>query len=271
MKSKITNTVLVIIFVGGLSLLLYPTISDYWNSFHQSKAITAYSEKISTMDTKEYEDVMNKALEYNARLRASGKKFTMTEEEVEEYNRLLDVSGVGVMAYIEIPKIDCSLPIYHGTSDSVLQVAIGHLPWSSLPTGGEGNHIVVSGHRGLPSAKLFTDLDKMEVSDIFVIRVLNEVLTYEVDNILIVEPHEVDSLVLEEGKDLCTLITCTPYGINSHRMLVRGHRIDNRPEARIVKVASEALLIEPIVVAPIVAIPILFILLIGFLLYLRKR
>ncbi len=271
MKSKITNGILLIMFIGGISLLLYPTLSDYWNSFHQSKAIAAYAEEIAVMDKTEYIKLLQNAMDYNNKLKEKTVKYAMSEEEKEEYNSLLNVSGTGVMGYIEISKIDCSLPIYHGTSEGVLQVAIGHLPWTSLPTGGVGNHIVVSGHRGLPSAKLFTDLDKMEVGDIFIIRVLNEVFTYEVDTIHIVEPHEVDSLVFEKEKDLCTLVTCTPYGVNSHRLLVTGHRVENTAEAKNIRVAADALQIEPIVVAPMVAIPILLLLLGALLIYTRKR
>ncbi len=271
MKNKITNTILILIFIGGISLLLYPTISDYWNSFHQSQAISEYSEKIAVMDDKEYDKILQDAKDYNKRLRENNNQYAITDQQAEEYNGLLDVSGLGVMAYIEIPKIDCTLPIYHGVDDAVLQVAIGHLPWTSLPTGGAGNHIVVSGHRGLPSAKLLTDLDKMDVDDIFIIRVLNEVLTYEVESILIVEPQEIDSLVLVPEQDLCTLVTCTPYGVNSHRLLVTGHRIENRPEHRDIRVAADAVQIEPLVVAPMVAIPIILLLLGGLFIYNKKK
>ena len=173
------------------------------------------------------------------------------------------------MGYIELPSIDCSLPIYHGTEESVLQIAIGHLEWSSLPVGGESTHCVLSGHRGLPSAKLFTNLDKLQEGDVFLLRVLDEVLTYEVDQILIVEPQEIAALQITEGEDLCTLVTCTPYGINTHRLLVRGHRIENAPEARLVRVTADAVQIEPLLVAPIVALPMLLLLLI--LLLLPKR
>ena len=167
------------------------------------------------------------------------------------------------MGYIEIPTIKLSLPIYHGTEDSVLQIAVGHLDWTSLPAGGESTHCVLSGHRGLPSAKLFTNLDQLVEGDTFVIRVLDEVLTYEVDRILIVEPDDVSALQIEPGKDLCTLVTCTPYGINSHRLLVRGHRVENQSEA--IRVTSDAIQIEPLLVAPAVALPILLILLIVLL------
>jgi len=166
------------------------------------------------------------------------------------------------MGYVQIPSIDVMLPIYHGTSEGVLQVAVGHLEWSSLPVGGAGSHCVVSGHRGLPSAKLFTDLDKVVEGDVFMLQILDETLTYEVDQIRIVEPHEMEDLMINAGEDLCTLVTCTPYGINSHRMLVRGHRIENLKEARVVRVTADAVQIEPIIVAPFVAAPMLLILLI---------
>ncbi|MGN1003486.1 MAG: class C sortase, partial [Oscillospiraceae bacterium] len=166
---------------------------------------------------------------------------------------------------IEIPEIKCSLPIYHGTDESVLQIAVGHIDWTSLPAGGESTHCVLSGHRGLPSAKLFTNLDQLVEGDIFMLRILDETLTYEVDQILIVEPNDVDALQIVEGEDLCTLVTCTPYGINTHRLLVRGHRIENQEEAKTVRVTADALQIEPLIVAPIVAIPMLLVLLIWLL------
>ena len=176
------------------------------------------------------------------------------------------MSGNGIIGYIEIPSIGCSLPIYHGTDEAVLQIAVGHIAGTSLPVGGQGTHCALSGHRGLPSAKLFTDLDKMVDGDIFVLRVLDETLTYAVDRILIVEPYEMDALEIEAGKDYCTLVTCTPYGINTHRLLVRGHRIENIAQAKIVRVTADAVQIEPLIVAPIVAIPLLLLLLILLLL-----
>jgi sortase A len=190
----------------------------------------------------------------------------MSEEEEEEYNSQLDISGTGIMAYIEIPKINCSLPIYHGTDEATLQIAIGHIPGSSLPVGGESTHCVISGHRGLPSAKLFTNLDQMEVGDTFMIHVLNETLTYEVDQILTVLPNELQELQIQEGEDLCTLVTCTPYGVNTHRLLVRGHRIPNEET----DVNGDATQIDPLWVAPLIAAVILAILLIWLLVKYRK-
>ena len=175
------------------------------------------------------------------------------------------------MGYIEIPGINCSLPIYHGTDESVLQIAVGHISWSSLPTGGESTHCVLSGHRGLPSAKLFTNLDKLTEGSVFMLRVLDEVLTYEVDRILVVLPDEVDALQIVEGEDLCTLVTCTPYGINSHRLLVRGHRIENIEAARTARVTADAIQVEPLIVAPAVAVPFLLLLVILLLVKPRKK
>lgn len=194
----------------------------------------------------------------------------LSDEQKVEYEALLNVADNGVIGYIEIPTIDCALPIYHGTEDVVLQIAIGHLEWSSLPVGGENTHTVLSGHRGLPNAELFTDLDKLVEGDIFMLSVLDEVLTYEVDQILIVEPDELDALKIEEGQDYCTLMTCTPYGINSHRLLVRGHRIDNIDDASL-RVTADARQIEPVIVAPLIAVPMLLILLIWLLVRYRKK
>ena len=258
-KGNFTTVILVLILLAGLSLLLYPSFSDYWNSFHQTRAIASYAEEVANLEEDQYEELWEAAKSYNASLLDRENSYVLTEEQKEEYEKLLDVSGLGVMGYIEIPSIKCSLPIYHGTEDSVLQIAIGHLEWSSLPVGGESSHCVLSGHRGLPSAKLFTNLDQLTEGDIFLLRVLDEVLTYEVDQILIVLPQEIGALQIVEGKDYCTLVTCTPYGVNTHRLLVRGHRIETQKEARVVRVTSDAMQIDPVLVAPIVAIPILLV------------
>ena len=259
MKNKLINIFLILALVAGLSLLLYPTISDYWNSLHASQAVASYDQAVKSMDEDKYDELLQRAGQYNRDLFLRGTLFALTDEEREDYNSQLDIDGSGVMGYIEIPTIKVSLPIYHGTSDDVLQVAVGHLEWSSLPVGGESTHCVLSGHRGLPSAKLFTNLDQLTEGDLFVIRTLDEVLTYEVDRILIVLPSELQALAAEEGKDLCTLVTCTPYGVNSHRMLVRGHRVDNQSEA--VRLTADAIRIDPLLVAPIAAIPLLLALL----------
>ena len=271
MKKHLSTIFLFLIFFLGLSLLLYPTFSDWWNSMHQSRAISTYSEAVATMDNEKYDEIWSAAWEYNRSLIDRPNDYLLSEEQKVQYEALLDIGQNGIMGYIEIPKIDVTLPVYHGTEESVLQVAIGHLEWTSLPVGGESSHCVVSGHRGLPSAKLFTDLDKMEVGDTFLLRVLDEVLTYEVDQILIVEPQETKALMIEEGKDLCTLVTCTPYGINTHRMLVRGHRVENAKVATVRRITADAVQIEPVIVAPFVAAPMLLLLLIALLIPKPKK
>lgn len=271
MKNRKSTIVLSLVFLIGLSLLLYPTASDWWNSFHQSHAIASYAEAVAEMDDVSYEQAWAQAQAYNETLRSNNRRYQPTGEETEQYENLLNISGNGIMGYIEIPAIGVSLPIYHGTEDTVLQIAIGHIEGSSLPVGGPGTHCVVSGHRGLPSAKLFTDLDKLTEGDTFMLRVLDEVLTYEVDQIHIVEPHEVSLLEIEEGRDLCTLVTCTPYGVNSHRLLVRGHRIENQESASSIRVTADAMQIEPVLVAPAVAAPMLLVLFIWLLVSSPKK
>lgn len=266
-----TTVFLVLLLLAGVSLLLYPSLSDYWNSMHQTRAIASYAETVSQLDTAQYDEMWKAAQDYNRSLAQRETAFALTDEQKAAYESLLDVSGLGVMGYIEIPGIDCSLPIYHGTEESVLQVAVGHLEWSSLPVGGEGTHCVLSGHRGLPSAKLFTNLDKLAVGDTFLLRVLDEVLTYEVDQILIVEPEQVDALGIVPGEDYCTLVTCTPYGINTHRLLVRGHRVENTPEAARMHVTADATQFDPLLVAPVLAIPVLLLLLMILLVPKRRR
>lgn len=269
MKRKLSTMLLILVFFAGLSLLLYPSLSDYWNSFHASQAVATYSEEVRNLNADKYDRLIGEAREYNAALPGRYKDFFLSESDRSTYNALLDVNGTGVMGYIEIPTIQISLPIYHGTEDEVLQIAVGHLDWSSLPVGGEGTHCVLSGHRGLPSAKLFTNLDKLVAGDKFVIRVLDEVMTYEVDQILIVEPNDLSALAIEKGKDLCTLVTCTPYGVNSHRLLVRGHRVENESEE--IRVTSDAMEIDPLIVAPAVALPMLLALLFILLVSGKKK
>ena len=269
MKKKTANIILILMFLAGLSLLLYPTVSDYWNSMHASQAVANYAEKVKDLSREQYDKMLQEAKAYNKTLAQSGGGYTLSKRQEAAYESILDVTGTGIMGYIEIPTIHISLPIYHGIEDSVLQIAVGHLEWSSLPVGGKSTHCVFSGHRGLPSAKLFTNLDQLVEGDTFVIRVLDEVLTYEVDQILIVEPSDVSALTIEEGKDLCTLVTCTPYGINSHRLLVRGHRVANQTEG--IRVTSDAIQIDPLLVAPVVALPMLLALLIVLLVSGKKR
>ncbi len=265
MKKHGTTIILLLVLIIGLSLLLYPTLADWWNSMHQSRAVASYVEQVANIDEEEYAHLWEDAWNYNRSLMGRSNNYLLSEEQQATYNQLLDIGGLGIMGYVEVPSIGVTLPIYHGTDESVLQIALGHLEWTSLPVGGESSHCVISGHRGLPSAKLFTDLDKLTIGDVFMFRVLDEILTYEVDQILIVEPHETDALQIEKGKDLCTLITCTPYGVNSHRLLVRGHRVENQEEAVAVRVTADATQIEPAIVAPVFAIPMLLVLLIVIL------
>lgn len=271
MKNNRSTILLILILLIGLSLMLYPSFADWWNSFHSSRSIARYVEQVANIDDAQYEELWDAAWDYNQSLLHRPNDFLLSDEQQEIYKSLLDFGGNGIMGYIEIPMIDVMLPIYHGTKESVLQIAVGHLDWTSLPVGGAGSHCVVSGHRGLPSARLFTDLDKLKVGDVFMLHVLNEILTYEIDQILIVEPQDTDPLLIEPGKDLCTMITCTPYGINSHRMLVRGHRIESQEEAKVIRITADAVRIEPLMVAPFVAVPILLVLLIILLLPKQKK
>lgn len=260
MKKHGMTILLILILIIGLSLLLYPTVSDYWNSRVQSQVIVDYNQQLSDMNEDKYEEFWQEALTYNASLLSRTNPYILTEEQAAQYEVLLDVAGTGVMAFVSIPNLDIELPVYHSTREEVLQVAIGHIEWSSLPVGGESSHCVISGHRGLPSAKLFTDIDEMKLGDVFMLHTMGETLTYQVDQILIVEPHETQALMVEEGKDYCTLVTCTPYGVNTHRLLVRGTRVETPEEIRQVYVTADAVRIEPTVVAPVVAAPMLLVL-----------
>ena len=270
-KNRITTLLLALVFLAGLSLLLYPTVSDYWNSFHASRAVAAYAQEVADLNGAEYDALLEAARDYNVRVPERSNTFALTEAEQAEYQSLLNMDGTGIMGYIEIPNIKLSLPIYHGTEESVLQIAVGHLDWSALPVGGEGTHCVLSGHRGLPSAKLFTNLDQLEEGDTFTLRVLDEVLCYEVDQIRVVEPQDTAALLPEPGQDLCTLVTCTPYGVNTHRLLVRGHRIENPDSADAIRVTSDAMQIEPILVAPAVGVPLALLAVAALLLSDRRR
>ena len=263
MKRHMITIVLIVAFLGGLGLLLYPTVSDWWNSHHQSRAVSTYMEAVAQIDDNRYDQIWNEAHAYNAELARKEMDFKLNDEQLEAYNSLLNITGNGIMGYVDIPAINVTLPIYHGTDESVLQIAIGHIAGTSLPVGGESTHCVISGHRGLPSAKLFTDIDKLVVGDLFTLNVLDEVLTYEVDQIRIVLPHEVDDLRIEAGKDYCTMVTCTPYGINTHRLLVRGHRIETKADAREVRVTADALQVDEKMVALFIAAPLLFLIGIG--------
>ena len=270
-KNRITTLLLALVFLAGLSLLLYPTVSDYWNSFHASRAVAAYAQEVADLNGAEYDALLEAARDYNVRVPERSNTFALTEAEQAEYQSLLNMDGTGIMGYIEIPNIKLSLPIYHGTEESVLQIAVGHLDWSALPVGGEGTHCVLSGHRGLPSAKLFTNLDQLREGDTFTLRALDEVLCYEVDQIRVVEPQDTAALLPEPGQDLCTLVTCTPYGVNTHRLLVRGHRIETPDSADAIRVTSDAMQIEPILVAPAVGVPLALLAVAALLLSDRRR
>ncbi len=260
-KNGLFSLILILTLLTGLSLLLYPTISDWWNSFHQSRAIASYVETVEELDDDAYAQLWEDAQAYNEALAQDNSRFQPSEEESVRYNELLNLSGTGIMGYVEIPSIDVALPIYHGTDEAVLQVAVGHIEGSSLPVGGPGTHTVLSGHRGLPSATLFTDLDQLDMGDVFLLHVLGETLTYQVDQIRIVEPDNVSLLALEEGEDLCTLVTCTPYGVNSHRLLVRGYRVENLEEEQVWQISGEAGRVDFRLVALALALPILLLLL----------
>ena len=264
--SRLGNAVLILIFLAGVGLLVYPTFSDWWNDLHQSRAIAGYVEKVSDMSDEKNRAMWEAAQAYNKKLLAkSGDRFALTYEEKEAYNKVLDVTGTGIMGYVNIPKIAVSLPIYHGTDPAVLEIAVGHIEGSSLPVGGKGTHCVISGHRGLPSAKLFTDIDRLKEGDTFQLQVLNRTLTYEVDQIRIVLPDQLEDLAIDPDKDYCTLVTCTPYGVNTHRLLVRGHRI--REEQTDLMVSADAVRIEPRYAVPFIAIPLLVLVALWILLF----
>lgn len=271
--NSMTTLFLVLMLFAGLSLLLYPTVSNYWNSLHQSRAIAAYVEQVAQIDNETFDQLRGQARAYNRTLVEKAYRYDMTRQEREEYLGLLNVSGNGIIGYIEIPDIHCELPIYHGTDADALQIGVGHIEGSSLPVGGESTHCAISGHRGLPSAKLFSDLDKLKVGDRFSLRVLDDTLTYEVDQIHTVLPGEMDELEIVEGEDYCTLVTCTPYGVNTHRLLVRGHRVENSTDKEPARVATDETRTEPLgkisILLPVLLLAIL--LLLVFLLPKRKK
>lgn len=270
-KNRITAILLVAVLLAGLSLLLYPLVSNYWNSIHQSQAIAAYMDDVAEVDDTTYDALWEEAQDYNVSLLDDENRFFPDEEERQQYEQLLSISDDGIIGYIEIPSIDVTLPIYHGTSEEILQVAIGHIEGSSLPIGGPSTHCVISGHRGLPSSRLFTDIDQLSEGDIFTLLVLDEILTYEVDQIRIVEPDDISLLKIEEGEDLCTLVTCTPYGVNSHRLLVRGHRVNNQEAASLLRITADAMMIDSRFAAPILAVPILLVIVLFMVLRPLKR
>lgn len=259
LKKRLSSLVMPFLFLLGVGLLAYPSVSDYWNSFHQSRAIMSYSESVADMTEQEYKEILDSAHRYNE---THEMNWNVNASDKIAYNKELNFNNDGTMGYIEIPKIDVKLSIFHGTDESVLETSIGHLEGTSLPVGGLGTHSVLSGHRGLPSARLFSDLDKLKEKDIFTIHVLNETFTYEVDQIRVVEPTDLSTLITDPNQDYVTLVTCTPYGVNTHRLLVRGHRVENADGDA--DVISDAVQIKPIFIAPFIAIPI-FILLIAYI------
>lgn len=270
MFRKISTIVMLSLFFIGLSALLYPAISSYWNSKTQSRAVENYENMLEDLGDIDYEALFNAADEYNNSLRALESQFNQYKTLDMQYQSALNLGGDGMMGYISIDTIGVTLPIYHGTSNSILTKAAGHVEGSSLPVGGESTHSVISAHRGLPNAKLFTELDKLQIGDRFEITVFDRVLLYEVDNIAVVKPENANDIRIEEGKDYCTLLTCTPYGINSHRLLVRGKRIDAlTPKTTYVR--AEAYRIDTLIVTPIISLPILLILIIYVILQPVKK
>lgn len=265
-KNHITKILLFLMFAVGLSLLLYPTFADWWNSFHASRVVDSYQETVANLSNDEYQQMLDEAADFNNRLLQSVDRFNDPMLKDGTYERILNVDDRNMIGSIEIPSLNIKLPIYHGTSDAVLGNSIGHLEGTTFPIGGKGTHAALSGHRGLPSAKLFTDLDQMEEGDYFMIHVLDNTYTYEVDHIAIVEPEDLSLLQADPEQDYVTLITCTPYGINTHRLLVRGHRVDNLP-GDYINTRNEAIILNRNVVAIVIAsfiLIILFILLIIF-------
>lgn len=269
MKLSKSTIALLLALLAGLSLLLYPAVSDWWNSFHQSRAIAGYVSATSNMDEADYADMLAQARSYNADLLGFANRYYPTDYEHQRYIDTLNVTPDGIMCYVEIPSIRLSLPVYHGVDDAVLQVAIGHIEGTSLPVGGPSTHCVISGHRGLPSAELFSNIDQLREGDTFMLQVLGDTLTYEVDQIRIVLPDELDDIDIVENQDLCTLVTCTPYGVNTHRLLVRGHRVANDPDDP--RVVADARQIDPAYVAPFVAAPIIAAMIIAVVVHDRRR
>lgn len=269
MKLSKSTIALLAALAVGLCLMLYPSVSDWWNSFNQSHAIAGYETAAASMGEDEAEEMLARARAYNEDLLGFANRYNPTEREHQRYLDTLNVTEGGIMCYVEIPSIRVSLPVYHGVDSSVLQVAIGHIEGTSLPVGGPSTHAVISGHRGLPSAELFSNIDQLREGDTFMLQTLGETLTYEVDQIRIVEPDELDNIEIVDGQDLCTLVTCTPYGVNTHRLLVRGHRVANDPDDP--RVVADARQIDPAYVAPFVAAPIIAAMIIAVVVHDRRR
>ncbi len=267
-KNKVTF-ILIIIALAGFSLIAYPSFANWWNTSRSSRAVSSYAESVAEMSPQEIDRIIESALEYNERLASSGMLWTMNEAQREDYMSQLDITGTGMMGYIDIMKIRVTLPVYHTVEENVLQNAAGHIPGTSLPVGGPSSHCGISSHRGLPSARLFTDLDKLVEGDTFTLTVFDRIYKYEVDQIRVVEPNDVSDLYIEPGMDYCTLVTCTPYGINTQRLLIRGHRVENDPD--VISVVADALLLEPVYTAPFIAIPLIAILLVVLMIVTRRQ
>ncbi len=266
-KSKVGILLVLMLFIG-ICVLIYPTVSQYWNTKTQSRAVENYKDVLASLKKEDYTAFFEDAHQYNRDLNALG--FPLLDyDELDNYEEILNVSGNGVMGFITIEKIGVELPIYHSVRSEILNIAVGHLEGTSLPVGGESTHCVLSAHRGLPHAKLFTDLDKMELGDTFTITVLDQTVTYQVDQIKVVKPDVLEDIYVVDGQDSCTLLTCTPYGINSHRLLVRGTRVENAKP--VLQVTSNAYMIDSLVATPIVAAPILLILLIYLMVKYRDK
>ena len=282
-KHRVSNLILVLILLTGVGIAGYPAFSDYWNSMHQTRAIAGYAERVAELTNDEYASVWEAALDYNRRLASNPNPWAMSDEDIDDYERQLNVDGTGNMGFISIPRIDVNLPVYHGTSEAVLQTSIGHIDGPSLPAGSVhpdeddyekveyASHSVLSGHRGLPSAKLFSDLDALEVGDVFYLTILDQTLTYQVDKVTVILPEDSSELALFPGKDYCTLMTCTPYGINTHRLLVRGVRVENEKELVDVRVTADALKVEPLYVVPFIAGPVLLLMILWVVLFAGKK
>ncbi len=269
-RFDVITLILVLILLAGIIMIVYPAISNYWTNRKASEAVATYVKSVEGLNDDAYEQMLADAQAYNEALAAKANQWELTEEDNVLYELLLDPGGIGVMGTLEIPAINVSLPIYHGVSDSVLRAGVGHLEGTSLPVGGTGTHAVLSGHRGLTSARLFTDLDKLVEGDLFYIQILDETLVYEVDQILIVEPEDTSALAIDPEQDYVTLMTCTPYGINTHRLLVRGHRIDP-DEDGVVIATGEASVVNKILVAPFIAVPVLLVIVIIIIVRTRRR
>lgn len=267
LKKNLPNIILAIFFIIGLCIFLYPSVSDLVNEWAQDREVSQYESKVSELSYDIYEKMIFEAQEYNKSL--VGKNLLSNNENIENtnYKKILSIENTGVIGYLKIPKINVKLPIYHGTDASILQIGVGHLEGSSFPVPGETVHTVLSGHTGLPSSKLLTDLVELEVGDTFSIVILNQIYTYEVDQILVVEPDQTDALELIDGKQYATILTCTPYGVNSHRLLVRGFLRDNIVN---VDVSSEAVIIDSNIIVPIIAVPLIVILFI-VMINIRKK